>query len=185
VDRRFFAVSLAGVALAFGTGCDRDVVLADGMDCQGTESQCFYATVIQATVQSGSAGQNADGNLAIHRGSGMGRAHLDAEVTCLHVDGNTAIIGWRGTLTGYQLGPYYKAGLERLRDLGPRDSGQDTFEGSETEELSETPVPGPTTCSSFPGLFPRTYEPTRILQGDVFVYDAPVGPDAVRGALGR
>ena len=185
MDRRFIVVPLAGAALVFATGCNHDVVVADATDCHGlAEADCVYPDVIQATVQSGPAGQNADGQLLIWGGFGMARARIDAQVTCLHVDGNTAIIGWAGTVSGY-LGRYYKAGLEQVRDLGPRDSGQDTFEGSSTQ-ISETPVPGPTTCSSFPGPFPTSDgHPSRNEQGNVLVYDAPVGPDGVRGALGR
>jgi hypothetical protein len=184
VHRRLIAVSLAGAALAATTGCDGDVVVADARDCRGLVEYCaFVGDVIQAGVQSDAAGQQPMGHLQSEGGTGMGRGRIDAQATCLNVAGNTAIIGWTGTVSG-QLGRYYKAGLARLRDLGPRDSGKDTFELAGTD-ISETPVAGPTTCSSFPGPFPNSGGSAAINEeGDVIVFDAPV-QSAARGVPSR
>jgi hypothetical protein len=185
VYRRLIAVSLAAAALAATTGCDGDVVVADARDCRGLVGEdCDLAgSVIQAGVESDAAGQQPMGRLRYWSGFGMSRGRIDAQATCLDVSGNTAIIGWTGTISGY-LGTYYKAGLARLRDLGPRDSDKDTFEFSSTA-ISETPVAGPTTCSSFPGPFPNSGgQPESNEEGDVVVFDAPVR-SAARGVPNR
>ena len=171
------AVSLAGAALALATGCTNDLVIADAVDCDPEQSPgCEFASdVIATVVQSGPAGQNPDGRLRYQTGLGMGRAYLDAHATCLNVNGGTAIIGFAGTLGRPDL-QFQVAGLARLRDLGPRDSGEDTFKVV-TNELSEAPGPGPTTCSSFPGPFSRSIGGDgRNVHGDVFVFDAQFRP---------
>jgi hypothetical protein len=172
------AVSLAGAALAATTGCDRDVVVANARDCSSQVESCqSVGHLIQASVNGDSAGRQPTGRLQDESGHGMGRGRIDAQATCLHIDGNTAIIGWTGTVSGY-FGSYYLAGLARLRDLGPRDSGQDTYE-LVRGDVSETPVAGPTTCSSYPGLFPNAVAPvSHNVEGDVFVFDAPVRASA-------
>jgi hypothetical protein len=185
MHRRLIAISLAGAALATTTGCDRDVVVANARNCSSQVESCaFVGNLIQASVQSDAAGQGPTGGLQYDSGLGMGRGHIEAQATCLNVAGNTAIVGWTGTVSGY-LGRFYLAGLARLRDLGPRDSGRDTYE-LVRGDLSQTPVVGPTTCSSYPGPFPNAVAPvSNNVEGDVFVFDAPVGSDGVRGVLSR
>ena len=160
-----------------------DLVLADARDCRGQVENCAaFGNVLQANVQSGPAGQNPTGGFQFESGLGRGRAHIDARATCLDFDGGTAIIGYAGTITGYMV-RVYAAGLARLRDLGPRDSGKDTFQVVRGD-ISATPVPGPTTCSSFPGPFPGTVAPESVNEeGDMIVFDAPV-PPAVRTKSG-
>jgi hypothetical protein len=182
MDRRLVAVSLAGAALVFATGCKDDLVLADARDCLGQPETCI-GNVVQANVQSGPAGENPGGRFVYESGFGMGRARIDARATCLEVHGDTAIIGYTGTVTGYMV-RVYKAGLARLRHLGPRDSRKDTFQVT-GGDISETPVPGPTTCSSFPGPFPSTSGESVNEEGDVIVFDASVPPDGASAALGR
>ena len=151
-------------------------MIADARNCTG---EITYCDSIQATVEPGQAGQSPTGEFHFTSGLGMGRGRIDARPTCLEVNGNTAIIGYAGTVTGFNI-HFYLAGLARLRDLGPPDSGEDIVEVSRSD-ISETPVPGPTTCSSFPGPFPGTVAPPlRNVEGNLFVFDAPAPPDAAR-----
>ena len=179
------AVSLACAALAATTGCDRDVVAANARNCSSQDESCdFVGNLIKASVQSDAAGRQPMGWLQYDSGLGMGRGHIDAQATCLDVAGATAIVGWSGTVSG-SLGRFYLAGLARLRDLGPRDSGKDTYE-LVRGDLSQTPVAGPTTCSAFPGPFPSAVAPVSSnVEGDVFVFDAPVRSGGARGVLSR
>jgi hypothetical protein len=185
MSRRLMAVSLAGAALAATTGCDRDVVSTNARSCSSQVEGCeFSGNLIKASVQSDAAGRQPMGRLQYDSGLGMGRGHIDAQATCLDVHGDTAIVGWSGTVSG-SLGRFYLAGLARLRDLGPRDSGRDTYE-LVRGDLSQTPVAGPTTCSAFPGPFPNAVAPVSTnVEGDVFVFDAPVRSDGARGVLTR
>jgi hypothetical protein len=53
-------------------------------------------------------------------------------------------------------------------DGGGPDSGLDSFEFAETG----LPVPGPPTCSSYPGTFPVSGDPGVNLTGDFIVIDS-------------
>jgi hypothetical protein len=81
---------------------------------------------------------------------------VDAEATCLSVSGKVAIVG----VTGTELQPripveFPIAGLIRFVDAGGPDSAADAVEVAYTRgEVFGPPLPGPTSCSTFPATFP-------------------------------
>jgi hypothetical protein len=98
-------------------------------------------------------------------------------VTCLSVNGNLAVIGFSGAVTG--IVSYWVAGLVSVVDAGGPATGGDTFEWAELRgEPGPTPagdpLPGPTDCSSYPGPFPFLNGPVSVgTSGDIAVIDAP------------
>lgn len=93
-------------------------------------------------------------------------------VTCLAVQGNTAVVGYSGFFSF--AGLYPRAGLLRVVDGGGPASGQDSFEWAEaTGPEGGEAIPGPTDCSSYPGSF--TPDPHGVVYnrsaGDVVITD--------------
>jgi hypothetical protein len=130
-------------------------------------------------ARSGTAGENPTGAISWEIPSVKDIGWF-TDVTCLAADGNTAVIGFSGTATfaGFR-GPV--AGLVRVVDGGGPASGQDSFEWAEVGGPFgdiDSPIPGPTDCSSYPG----TYQPHDIgfsrASGDIVVTDTPVRPTA-------
>jgi hypothetical protein len=96
--------------------------------------------------------------------------HANAEATCLSVRGRVAIIGFTGSWLPY--GAYHPpyplavAGLIRVVDTGGPNSSLDSYQlayrdrgpytpgtGFPPQE-PQLPLPGPASCSTFPGPFP-------------------------------
>ena len=94
---------------------------------------------------SGPDGKNPTGRMHIVQEEPV----FSLEVTCLAVSGNTAIIGFEGTV-GAGAGDGPVTGLAKVVDGGGPGSGLDTFHFFQFV----TPVPAPTTCASFPGPVP-------------------------------
>jgi hypothetical protein len=133
-------------------------------------------------AHSGPSGENPTGTVEWHLGGGDGPTWL-GDVTCLAVTGNTAVIGFGGSVVGNP--SYYVAGLIKAVDVasGPGDT-LDTFEWAEHQgELNfgggpiGEPLPGPTDCSSYPSSFPGSVEKL-IAQngGDIVITDAQPFP---------
>ena len=108
--------------------------------------------ILDIDARSDAAGGQPTGTVTWHFGGGLGPTWTGA-VTCLSVDGGTAIVGFSGTFTFFsQLSPV--AGLIRVVDGGGPDSRQDSFEWAETLGPSGgPPIPGPTACASYPAGF--------------------------------
>jgi hypothetical protein len=99
-------------------------------------------------VRSGPSGEQPTGMVNLHFGGGLGPTY-SANVTCLAVSGNTAVIGFAGTLRSFgELSPV--AGLIRVVDGGGPSSGRDSFEGPLAENEGPPANPAPN-CSAFPG----------------------------------
>ena len=95
-------------------------------------------------------------------------------VTCLAVDGNTAVIGFSGMFSFLGMDQPV-ADLMRVVDGGGPASGQDSFEWAETlGPVDGTPIAGLTDCSSYPASFPTSGGPAfNRTSGDIIVTDAP------------
>jgi hypothetical protein len=124
-----------------------DSVIGDLFDARST---AFEARI---DAHSGPAGENPTGTASFHVGGGLGPV-WEVEVTCLSVTGNTAVIGFSGTLfTFITLGEQRPvAGLIRVVDGGGPASSLDSFQWVDQEQgpINGDPIPGPTACSTYP-----------------------------------
>jgi hypothetical protein len=169
--RRFLctaAVLAAGVG-AHGTAAAQtpagDSVAGEPIDCIEVfepfpgQIECIRQLALNIHVESGPAGENPVGTVSwSDRGPSPGSSSvLSAEPTCLSVADRVAIIGVTGTWFSVGLGSQTPiAGLIRVVDRGGPDSDADTLEFAfQTGQEFDPPLPGPTSCFSFPGSFPR------------------------------
>jgi hypothetical protein len=192
-------VSLAAAALAgFPASAvsqvpTNDSVTGTARDCvesfQPAPGQpiCARRLVIQIDAVSDAAGGQPSGSVSwqdLGLTPGGSFSVTAAQVTCLAVSGNVAIIGLTGSLVpgGVPPEPFQTpiAGLVRVVDGGGPDSGADTIERAiQTGPKNGSPLPGPVSCSTFPGPFPRSPSlfPDFVNEtGDIVVVDAPALP---------
>jgi hypothetical protein len=180
-------MALAAPVTAAGQSPGTDSVIGTASDdCTKTvelDGQIVCAQMLSITVdvESGPVGENPTGTVDL-RSLGMSPGSsviTTSEATCLSVSGRVAIIGLTGT--GLQ-NPVlsFVAGLVRVVDAGGLDSGADTFEFAyQRGPFSGPPLPGPTSCSTFPGTFPRDpffFPDFTNETGDVVVTDAQPSP---------
>jgi hypothetical protein len=160
------AVSCTLPPAAAGQVPTEDSVVGDG------EGNFFLFDV---DARSGPSGENPSGTATWHLGRASGPTWT-VDVTCLSVTGNTAVIGFSGTVSR-PLITEPTAGLIRVVDAGGPNSGLDSFEFAEQRgDPSSGPLPGPTECSSFPSIFPFVNGPISITSGDIVVTDAQPFP---------
>jgi hypothetical protein len=124
----------------------------------------------EINVRSGPSGEQPTGVVNLHFGGGLGSTY-STNVTCLAVSGNTAVIGFAGTLFFFgEISPV--AGLIRVVDGGGSGSGQDTLEGPLAQNEGPPANPAPN-CSAFPG---GGFVYSDFPAGDIVVTDAPATP---------
>ena len=126
-----------------------------------------------ADARSGPLGENANGTASVESAGAFG-PNWDWKVTCLDVRGKTAIVGVTGSMwTGFGWGETYpSAGLLRIVDGGGDASRLDTLEWATTEgEQDAPPIPGPTSCSDYPGTYGPSSGPHPNEDGDMVVTD--------------
>jgi hypothetical protein len=180
-------MALAAPGTAAGQSPGTDSVIGTASDCTESyelDGQIFCARVlsINVDVESGPVGENPTGTVRLDSvGPTPGSSiTTDSEATCLSVSGRVAIIGLAGG--GTQLSfTFFVAGLVRVVDAGGLDSGADTFESAyqRTAPGAGPPLPGPTSCSTFPGTIPRDpffFPDFTNATGDVVVTDAQPFP---------
>jgi hypothetical protein len=165
------------IAAAIGLGAFPVVSFA-----QAPTGDSAIGTLIDASgpaarvdATSGAAGENASGTARFGYAQGSLTPLWELDVTCLSVTGHTAVIGFTGTYTTYfTTGEVHPtAGLIRAVDGGGPASGQDTAEFASVEgAIGGPPIPGPTTCSSYPGGYPLLHGPIVNSEGDLVVTDA-------------
>ena len=162
---------------ALAQGPAGDFVTADTTDCQSAPEFCRdFGDIFVADVGSGPAGENATGTVQYTSGFGRARAFTDAQVSCLNVAGDTAIIGFTGKIFAFVVPQgVFTSGLFRVVDRGGPDSSLDTFQIARGA-FSETPIPGPRDCSAFPGSFSDIGQVSVNEVGDIVVHDAPALP---------
>jgi hypothetical protein len=180
-------MALAAPATAAGQSPGTDSVIGTASDdCTQTidvdgQILCVQRLIITVDVESGPAGENPTGTVRLDSvGPTPGSTSTtDSEATCLSVSGRVAIVGLAGQ-GSIQLVPSLVAGLLRVVDAGGVDSGADTFEFAyQRAPFSGPPLPGPTSCSTFPGTFPRDplfFPDFTNETGDVVVTDAQPFP---------
>ncbi len=158
--------TLGGIpATATGQSAGTDSVTGTASDCVKFvelfpgQIFCTRRPNIDVDVESGAAGENPAGTVFLGSlgETPGGSASVNADATCLSVSGRVAIIGVTGTRS--QTGGLFDvplAGLIRVGDAGGPGSGADTFQFAyRTGDPFDPPLPGPTTCTTFPGTFPR------------------------------
>jgi hypothetical protein len=141
---------------------------------------CILRFIFDAGVMSGANGENPTGAVSLFESgpSPGGTTDSGMAVTCLSVSGQVAIIGVTGGRQRFGSStPHTQiAGLIRVVDAGGPDSGADTFQFALQEgPRNGPPLPGPTSCSSFPGPFPDSgpFRDFTNTTGNVVVTDAP------------
>jgi hypothetical protein len=157
-------------------GFARDCAFPD--PCPADPEVLTTFTALTANARSGSTGQGPSGTMAWNERILGDLVVYDAQVTCLSVSGNVAIVGVAGTRTSTRFGfSLPVAGLIRVTDRGAIP-GRDTFEfdirlGPLPPPIPP-PLPGPTECTTFPsGRLALTNE-----EGDLVVTDARPLPTA-------
>jgi hypothetical protein len=126
------------------------------------EPPCTLRFLADVAVMSQPGGANPQGSIHVDElgPSPGGTTWIDAAVTCLSVNDRVAIVGVTGSRQRSGSGsPHTQvAGLIRIVDAGGPNSNADTFQFAMNESARDdrTLLPGPTTCSSFPGPFPTT-----------------------------
>jgi hypothetical protein len=142
------------------------------------DQTCGQAVSIDLGAMSSPGGGNPVGAVGV-RDTGPtpgSTSNVGAAVTCLSVRDRVAIIGVTGSRQRFgSAAPHTQiAGLIRVIDAGGPDSGADTFEFAINEGPRDgPPLPGPASCSSFPGAFPIAAIPEFTNEtGNVVVTDA-------------
>jgi hypothetical protein len=180
------AAMVAAPVTAAGQSPGTDSVIGTASDCTEPfelDGQIFCARRLNITVdvESGPVGENPTGAVVLNSigGTPVGSISTDSEATCLSVSGRVAIIGLAGQAS-IQFFPSVVAGLVRIVDAGGLDSGSDTFEFAyQSAPAAGPPLPGPTSCSTFPGTFgrdPLFFPDFTNETGDVVVTDAQPFP---------
>jgi hypothetical protein len=187
-------MALAAPVTAAGQSPGTDSVIGTASDdCTQTveldgQIICVQSLSITVDVESGPMGENPTGTVDLRSfGLSPGSTVITlSDATCLSVSGRVAIIGLAGTRLQNPV-LFFIAGLLRVVDAGGLDSGADTFEFAyQTAPFSGPPLPGPTSCSTFPGTFPRDpffFPDFTNETGDVVVTDArpfPASKDQCR-----
>jgi hypothetical protein len=119
---------------------------------------CARLLGLNVEVASGPAGEHPTGTVALFSGGVTpgGSFSAIADASCLSVSGPVAIIGLSGNLHQGGFGTDFgMAGLVRVVDGGGPNSGADSVEFAYRtgDEPLGPPLPGPTTCSTFPATF--------------------------------
>jgi hypothetical protein len=176
--RRLLGIAAILVVALGAQGC-RDVVKGTVFDAGG------FAGAVDA--QSGPTGDQPSGMAQFGSPESTLAPRWDLKVTCLSVTGHTAIVGFSGTYsTYYTWGEIYPtAGLIRGIDGGGSNSELDSVEfASVTGPQDGAPIPGPTTCSSYPGGYTQQHGPLVNHEGDLVVTDGPPFPSSKADCAG-
>jgi hypothetical protein len=187
------SVSLAVVALiglpATANGQTAgDSVTGAGRDCLAFDipPDCAQRASVDVEVESGPAGEHPAGTVSWSNVDqfllGLS-SFATTHATCLSVSGRVAIIGVTGSVMQghrYDFVESPIAGLARIVDAGGPDSGADNFQFAiQVGLINGPPLPGPTSCSTFPGTFPTgsSFFPSFTNEtGDIVVTDAQSFP---------
>jgi hypothetical protein len=176
---------LAGVPAAAGQSPGTDSVTGTASECVESieivpgQIICVRMLRLDVDVESGPAGENAAGTvfLSSFGTTPGGSASVPSSATCLSVNGRVAIIGVTGSWRPGGLESRPIAGLLRVADAGGPASRADVIQFAyQSGEPLDPPLPGPTTCSTFPGTFTTTdsfFFPNFTNEtGDIVVTDA-------------
>lgn len=172
--RRVLRVLAAALACAFPAGASAQ---APGDSVTGALlDPADYRGVVDA--HSGPFGEDPTGTARLGS-SGIFAPVWELDVTCLSVTGNTAVVGFSGTVAiifdFVEVRP--TAGLIRVVDGGGPASRQDSLEFVSVEgAIDGPPIPGPTSCATYPADFPLRHGPIVNGEGDLVVTDSQPVP---------
>jgi hypothetical protein len=165
------AAALAGFpASAASQVPAKDSVTGTASDCIESieispgQSMCARDLVLDVNAVSDPAGGQPSGSVSwqdLGLTPGGSSTVTGADVTCLAVSGNEAIIGITLVPGGVPPEPFQTpiAGLVRVVNGGGPDSRADTIERAiQRGPNNGPPLPGPTSCSTFPGPFPPPFD---------------------------
>jgi hypothetical protein len=172
--------------LAIGLSLAAVLALPGAASAQAPTGDSVVGTLLAASgeaalidAHSGPSGENPSGTARFGTPDSTFAPLWELDVTCLSVDGHTALIGFSGTVaTIFGFGELYPtAGLIRVVDGGGPASGKDSVEFVSVEGPIDGPtIPGPTTCSAYPGAFPLRHGPITNSQRDLQVTDVQPFP---------
>lgn len=163
-----FALTLGVLAVAPATApaqsTGADSVSGDASECLELFEpvpgviNCRRLLSLNVEVESGPSGEHPTGTVLLLSGGPTpgGTFSATTNATCLSVSGHVAIIGLSGNVHQGGLGfDFGMAGLVRVVDGGGPNSGADSVEFAYQtgDEPFGPPLPGPTTCSTFPATF--------------------------------
>jgi hypothetical protein len=191
-----FALIMAVLAIAPATATAQsagaDSVSGDASECLEFFEPfpgvivCRRLLNLNVEVASGPSGEHPTGTVQLLSGgpTPAGTFFATTNATCLSVSGHVAIIGLSGNLDqgGFGL-DFGIAGLVRVVDGGGPNSGADSVEFAYRtgDEPFGPPLPGPTTCSTFPATFftdTFAFPDFTNAEGDVVVTDTVPLPTA-------
>jgi hypothetical protein len=171
--RRLLLILVVGATCLFPAAASAQAPAGDSVTGTLFDIRMLAVTL---DVRSGPAGENPTGTAGWHSGGGFGPTWR-VDVTCLAVDGKTAVFGFSGSFVAISGGPV--AGLARVTDGGGPGSGLDSFEFAQVAgaDPADPPIPGPTDCSSYPAGF-QPLSPTAFNSGggDIVIIDTPALP---------
>jgi hypothetical protein len=170
--RRLLGIAAIVVVALGAQGC-RDVVKGTIFDANGLAGD--------VNAQSGPTGAQPTGTALFGSPDSTLAPRWDLKVTCLSVTGHTAIVGFTGNYwTFFDFGERHPtAGLIRAIDGGGPDSELDSLEfASVTGPQDGAAIPGPTTCSSYPGGYTEPHGPIVNHEGDLSVFDGQPIPSS-------
>jgi hypothetical protein len=156
-------LALSGApATATGQPAGADSITGATSDCLNIppgETFCDRTFLFDVDVESGAAGENPTGTVSWYDAGPTPGASSTGTTTasCLSVSGGVATIGVTGSWErfGVSAAVFPIAGLVRVVDTGGPDSGEDTIQFAiQTGPQAGLPLPGPRSCSTFPGTFP-------------------------------
>jgi hypothetical protein len=119
---------------------------------------CGRRLILNVDVVSGPTGEGPSGTVILdeHGSTPGGSTRTETTATCLSVSGWDAIIGVTGTHTRFGATGFVVpvTGLIRVVDAGGVNSGADTVHVAlRFGSVLDPPLPGPISCSTFPGTF--------------------------------
>jgi hypothetical protein len=166
-------VAAVGAAFSWAGVSQAQMPTEDSVVAHGFDPGFLFLDV---EARSGPSGENPSGTVFFHLGGGFG-PNYTADVTCLNVTGNTAVIGFFGTRS---IGPFVDpvSGLIRVTDGGGPGSRADLFEGPSEDTIP--PVTPQTDCSTFPTGTGDRFDVFSDPTGDIVVTDAqplPISKD--------
>jgi hypothetical protein len=172
--------------LVMGVTLAAVLALPGAANAQGPAGDSVVGTLLDASgpaalidAHSGPSGEDPTGTARFGIPESTFAPLWELDVTCLSVESHTALIGFSGTVaTIFEFGEVYPtAGVIRVVDGGGPASGLDSVEFASVEGPIDGPaIPGPTTCSAYPGAFPLRHGPITNSQRDLVVTDVQPFP---------
>jgi hypothetical protein len=165
---RFAAAVVAlGVASALPSVAGAQVPAAQQSAISPSFATPFFFGSFNAVSDAG--GANPSGQVSYHLGGGLG-SNTSATVVCLSVSGNTAVIGFVGTITS----PFVPTPQRVVGELLVADNAPGPNNFLDTIALSQRITDSGTADCAAPGSL--TFGPLNLMSGDIVVTGPPPLP---------